>query len=248
MKIGMTSLTLRNESIANVVKFAKEAGIEGIEWGVSDTHMRLFDNESAEEIKDTSLKYGVEIFSLGSYCYMETTEECDNAIETAILLGAPVIRIWAGKKSPSDCDNDYRSKIVDNAIYMAQQASKHNIVLGFEYHPMTLTETCDDALALLKSINKENVGLYWQPQYNLSPEENTRDRNRVLPYCVGNMHIQNYAPEYGYDKLSLIEDKLNQYFGDIKKDDYRVMIEFVKDESIENLFDDACVLKKVISL
>ena len=48
MKIGMTSLTLRNESIANVVKIAKEAGIAGIEWGVSDTHMRLCDEKSAE--------------------------------------------------------------------------------------------------------------------------------------------------------------------------------------------------------
>ena len=244
----MTSLTLGNESIVNVIRIAKEAGINGIEWGVSDTHMRLRDEKRAEEIKNVSVKYGIEIFSLGSYCYMESKEECDNTLETAVLLGAPIIRIWAGKKSPCECDTDYKSRIVSNAIYMSEQASKHNIVLGFEYHPNTLTETCDDALSLIKSINKENVGLYWQPQHNLLTEENFRDRNRVLPYCVGHIHIQNYAPEYGYEKLSLIEDNLNRYFGDINKDDYRVMIEFVKDGSTENLFDDVSSLKKVIGL
>ena len=204
--------------------------------------MRLCDEKSAEEIKNSSAKYGVEIFSLGSYCYMESEEECDNSLKTAVLLGAPVIRVWAGKKSPCECAENYRNRIVDNTIYMAEQASKHNIVLGFEYHHHSLTETCDDALALIKSINKDNVGLYWQPQYNISPEENICDRNRVLPYCVGNIHIQNYAPEYGYENLSLIEGNLNRFFGDIRKDDYRVMIEFVKNGSKENLFDDAFVL------
>ena len=247
MKIGMTSLTLRNESISDVVKSAKEAGIEGIEWGVSDTHMKLCDKKSAEEIKKVSSEYAVEIFSLGSYCYMEEKKECDDALETAVLLGAPIIRIWAGKLPPCECDDEYRNKIISNTIYMAEKAKKHNIVLGFEYHPWTLTETADDAIALINDINKDNVGLYWQPSGNILPEENVLDRNKVMPYCVGNMHIQNYSEEIGYQNLSLIEDDLKLFFNDIKNKDYRIMIEFVKDGSVENLFDDARALRKVIS-
>ena len=246
MKVGMTSLTLRDESVSSVVRVAKKARLDGIEWGVSEKHMQLCNAERAKEIKELSAEYGISIFSLGSYCYMETKEECDNAIETAVMLEAPIIRIWGGKKPPCDCDNIYKEQIVNNTIYMAQQASKHNVVLGFEYHPWTLTETCEDALSLVKSVSKDNVGLYWQPQCSLSPEANLRDRNKVLRYCVGNMHIQNYVPEYGYDKLSSIEDNLRLYFGDIQKEEYRVMIEFVKDGSVENLIDDICVLKKVL--
>lgn len=242
----MTSLTLKNENIINVVKIAKEAGIEGIEWGVSDTHMKLCDKKSAEEIKKASSEYAVEIFSLGSYCYMEEKEECDDALETAVLLGAPIIRIWAGKLPPCECDDEYRNKIISNTIYMADKAKKHNIVLGFEYHPWTLTETADDALALINDIGKDNVGLYWQPTNRISAEENVRDRNRVIPYFVGNIHIQNSIRDKYHEKLSLIEDRLKLFFDDIKNEDYRVMIEFVKDGSIENLFDDARVLRKVI--
>jgi len=245
MKIGMTSLTLRNECVADVIRYAKEAGLEGIEWGVSDGHMPLCNAERAREIRELSEKNGIEIFSLGAYCNMEDKEECDKAVETAALLGAPIIRIWAGKKTPADCDETYRKLIIDNTVYMAKKAAEHKIVLGFEYHPWTLTETCDEALQLIERVDQPNVGLYWQPPYNLTPEENMRDRARVLPVCVGNIHIQNYNPTDGYQLLSGMADTLKLYFGDMKDKDYRVMIEFVKDGSVENLMADADTLRSI---
>ena len=238
MKIGMTSLTLKDESVAKVIRLAKEACLDGIEWGVSDEHMPLGDAARAAEIQKLSKENGIEIFSLGSYCYMEDQEECDMALETAALLGAPIIRIWAGKNAPCDCDDSYRNTIVSNTLYMAEKAAKLGIVLGFEYHPWTLTETCDEAMWLVECINRNNVGLYWQPQYSLSLEENIRDRNRILPFCVGNMHVQNYNPDSGYKMLSELKE-LSSFFGDIAHEPYRLMIEFVNDGTAENLLKDA---------
>jgi len=86
MKIGMTSLTLRNEIVENVIKYAKEAGLSGIEWGVSDLHMPLCDKAQAEKIKKLSAQNGLEIFSLGSYCRMLDKEDCEKAVETAAIL------------------------------------------------------------------------------------------------------------------------------------------------------------------
>ncbi len=243
MKFGMTSLTLKNKPVAEVIRLAKEAGLDGIEWGVSDGHMPLGDAERAAMIRKLSEENGIEIFSLGSYCYMETKEECDQALETAVLLGAPIIRIWAGKNAPADCDDAYRQLIVENTIYMADRAAKYNIVLGFEYHPWTLTETCDEAFWLIEAVNRENVGLYWQPQSNLSLEENIRDRNRVLDVCVGNMHVQNYNEKDGYQLLSEFKE-LTPYFKDIADNPYCLMIEFVKDGTEENLMKDAKTLKE----
>jgi len=34
VRIGMTSLTLRNQCVEDVIKVARAAGVEGIEWGV----------------------------------------------------------------------------------------------------------------------------------------------------------------------------------------------------------------------
>lgn len=246
MQIGMTSLTLRNYTPAQVIAAAKEVGIQGIEWGVSDGHMPLEDAARAREIRELSEESSIEIFSLGSYCNMENRKECDRTLHTAVMLGAPIIRIWAGRKSPADCEEEYRRLIIDNTIYMSECAAAHNITLGFEYHPYTLTETCEDALALVRSVNRSNVGLYWQPGNSLSAEENVRDRDRVLPCCVGNIHVQNYSPENGYGLLEEIKDRLQAYFGDICGEPYRVMIEFVKDASVENLKADAAALLEMI--
>jgi len=247
VRIGMTSLTLRNQCVEDVIKVARAAGVEGIEWGVSDEHLPLCDCVQAEKIKTLSKKYGVKIFSLGSYCGMNDKEMCDKTLETAVMLGAPVIRVWAGEQSPKDCDEDYINLIVSNTVYMAKKAEKYNISLGFEYHQNTLTETAESAVALVKKVNMKNVGLYWQPLWMSTTEENLSARTKVLPYLIGNLHIHNYSPEKGYQPLSDIMGDLHLYYDDIKEKDYNVMIEFVKDSDFENLKDDASVLKGVLS-
>lgn len=246
MKIGMTSLTLREESIENVIKYAKEAGISGIEWGVSEKHASIEDDSFIERIKTESQKNGIEIFSLGSYCNMTDKADCDRTLEVAVKLGAPVIRLWAGRKSIEECDDEYKNTVIENSVYMAEKAGELNIKLGFEYHSYTLTETADSAVELIKEINQSNVGLYWQPDGNLSVEENIKDRNKVLPFLVGNIHIQNYSETKGYMLLEEISDRISKYFEDIKDKDYNVMIEFVKDSLPENVIKDAVTLKKLI--
>ena len=246
MKLGMTSLTFRDRSIEETAKYAKEAGIDGIEWGVSETHASLTDDTFLERIKEASRKNGLEIFSLGAYCNMTDPEDCDKTLQVAIKLGAPIIRIWAGNKSPKECDEAYVDCVVKNTIAMAKKAAAHHIKLGFEYHSYTLTETAESAVSLIKRINCPNVGLYWQPEGNISVEENLANRNQVLPYCIGNMHVQNWNEEESYILLEGISDRLEQYFGDIKEQDYHLMIEFVKDAEPENLNKDAAVLIPII--
>jgi len=242
MKIGMTSLTLREEPVENVIKYAKEAGISGIEWGVSDLHMPLCDKSQAEKIKKLSEENGIEIFSLGSYCRMLDKEDCDKTLETAVMLSAPIIRLWAGKGPWETTDRETIDKIVENTLYMSEKAKEYGIRLGFEYHTNTLTQGADNAVRFMKEIKDDNVGLYWQPSGNISAEENLAEFKKVMPYLVGNLHVHNHNSQQGYQPLSDIKDNLKLYYNDIKEEDYNLMIEFVKDSSVENLFADAKTL------
>jgi sugar phosphate isomerase/epimerase len=246
MKIGMTSNTLNNESIENVFKYAKQAGLEGIEWSVVENHIDLNNPETYEKVKEFSQKENIAIFSLGSYARMTDPVECDKTLDAAIRMGAPIIRLWAGPKSPHKCSPEDIDLVVKNTIDMAKKAEKHNIKLGFEYHGGTLTETAPSAVELMKKINCSNVGLYWQPSGNRSIQENLEDRAMVLPYCIGNIHIQNYVSDKGYGLLDEITDRIHTFFDDIKECDYNIMIEFVKDGTIENLMKDAETLKNII--
>lgn len=246
MKIGMTSLTFRNESVETVLKYASQAGISGIEWGVSDGHMILCDGERAKEIKALSEKYNIEIFSLGSYCKMENREDCDKTLETAFLLGAPVIRVWAGTKPPCKCDKEYIRMIADNTIYMAKKAQKLNIRIGFEYHQNTLTETSESAAKLIELVGMKNVGLYWQPLHSSNLEDNLKARKAAIPLLVGNLHIHNYSIEKGYQPLSEIKEILHMYYDDIKNEPYNLLIEFVKDSDLNIFVEDVNTLKEVV--
>lgn len=245
MKIGMTSNTLKNESIEKVIEYAKQAGLEGIEWGVTENHINIDDPATQEKVKKLSLEENIEVFSLGSYTHMTDRAECDKTLDAAIKMGAPVIRLWAGEKSPHKCSPEDIDLVVKNTIYMAEKAKEHNIKLGFEYHGGSLTETATSAVDLMKRVNCSNVGLYWQPSGGRSVQENLEDRAMVLPYCIGNIHIQNYVPDKGYGLLDEITDRIHQFFDDIKDRDYNIMIEFVKDGTMENLLKDAATLKKI---
>ena len=245
MKIGMVSVTFRNEDIPTVFEYAKEAKLDGVEWSVGEKHILIGDTERTSLVKKLSVESGIEIFSLASYCYMYDFEECVKTLETARELSTPVIRIWAGRKGSAVCSAEEYELIVENTVKMAQLAEKYSIKLCFEYHPNTLTDNADEAVKLMKRINCGNVGLYWQMQGYLSFEENKRDLEKVKPYVFGNVHLNNYSDETGYKPLEEIYDDLCGYFKDADKE-YNLMIEFVKGGTSESLIADVNTVRKVL--
>ncbi len=246
MQLGLTSVTFRPHTISEVFEFAKKAGIEGIEWGVCNNHMQLMDETRANEINELSDKYAIKTISLGSYCRMYDMDEIEKTIETAVLINAPVIRVWAGDSASSSISEENYRIIVNNTIAMAEKAKKIGMKIGFEYHGGTLTDTAESAVKLVKDINMDNVGLYWQPNAELPLDENLKDLSIVKPYLIGNLHIHNYTRAGGYMPLVDITSSLEAYYGDIKDKDYNVIIEFTKGNSLESLIADANVLKEVI--
>jgi len=244
MKIGMTSLTFRNRSIEEVIKIAKTAGIDGIEWGVSEGHAGSYEN--IDKIKLLSAQEGIEIFSLGSYCYMTEPEGCKETVDMAARLSAPIIRIWAGKKTPWDCRDEEFEQIVVNTRKMAEYAAEHGIKLGFEYHGYSLTETAESAVRLVQAINCDNVALYWQGSGKISYEENVKNLKEISPYLAGIFHVQNYVSGEGYVLIEPISNKLEGYLAPFKDTDYKVLIEFVKGGLEESFYQDVDVLKRIL--
>ena len=246
MKLGLTSVTFRPHTIKEVFDYAKRAGVECIEWGVCNNHVNILSKERTDEINTLSKEYGIPTSSLGSYCEMMDASELEANVETAHMLNAPVIRVWPGNVSSADCSDELYDTIVANTVSMAEMAAKYGIKIGFEFHNNSLTDTPGSAIKLIKSVNRDNVGLYWQPTSALSAEENVKIFNMVKPYCVGHLHIYNYNPELGYLPLADIKEKLITYYDDIKNENYIAMIEFVKGGSVESLVDDINTLREVI--
>ncbi len=246
MKFGITSLTLKQLSVEAVAQVVSSARLNGIEWGVGDNHVILGVKNRADEILQAYDKYGLSVFSLGSYCYLNDKEECALTVETAKLINAPIIRVWAGRIGSATCDEENYASLVEHARYMADLAAASGITLGFEYHRNSLTDTAESAIDFIKNIDRENVRLYWQPTSRLTFEENLRDFNMVKPYLCGNIHFQNYSREKGYEPFANVKDSIKGYFEDVKSEDWNIMIEFVKDSLPENVCADAATLIELL--
>ena len=94
---GLTSVTFRELSAAEVLCLAKEAGLE---WG-GDIHLPPERPELAEELARRTAQAGLRSLSYGSYHRLCQGMDFQPVLKAAARLGAPNIRIWAGDRSPA---------------------------------------------------------------------------------------------------------------------------------------------------
>ena len=245
LKSGLVSVTFRKLKPREVVDLVKQAGLAGIEWG-GDIHVPHGDKALAREAAKMTKEAGLKVAAYGSYYYagLGGSPSFEAVLDSASELGAPLIRIWAGKKSPADADAADRKKVVDDAIRIAELAAGRKIVLAFEFHNNTLTETTESAVRLLKDISRPNVRSYWQPHDHEPMAVQLQGLDAVLPW-LAHVHCYYWAAN---ERMMLEQGESNwkQYLDHIRKapGDRYVMIEFVKDDLPQAFLQDAATLRK----
>lgn len=246
MKTGLTSVTFRNLSTDEIIGIAASNGLDGIEWG-ADVHIKPGDYEKAKETYEKCKRNFLEVFSYGSY-FRANGENYDQVLKTALALNAPVVRIWAGTKSPENCNEKEFDFVVQNIKKIAKKASEYGLIIALEYHRGTLTQTKESTYKLLKTIQMENVRCYWQPNPDISLSEHLEEINLLMPYIL-------YYHVFYWEKGDIrcpISEAENQWIEYIKpawenKKMPNLIIEFVQDNSIISFIDDVKALKKIIN-
>jgi len=71
---GLVSVTFRHLSAKNVVDLAVQAGLTGIEWG-GDKHVPHGDLKIAKQVREYSIKAGLEVTAYGSYYRVGSSEK-----------------------------------------------------------------------------------------------------------------------------------------------------------------------------
>ena len=249
-KIGLCSITFRDLSVTEVIKLAKEAKLDGIEWG-ADKHVIPTDLKNAEIVAKQTNEAGLEVASYGSYYRVgeiDNNYSFEDILKTTLALKTNQIRVWAGRLSSMDTNDIKRQAVINDGKRIAQLAFKHQIKLSFEYHSKTLTDNLESALNLIKEINEENVYLYWQPEVELSFQERMFNLKTVKEY-VSNVHVF-YWEELTRYPLELGFLNWQAYFKELNlslKESRYYLLEFVKDDDPQQFLLDAKVLKRIIS-
>lgn len=242
IKTGLVSVTFRDKSPQEVITLAARSKLGGIEWG-GDIHVPQGDTKIAREVYLATIDSGLEVFAYGSYYKLGKQKNSDDfkaVLETAVSLNAPTIRVWAGEKSSSDADEDYKNLIVERTQAICALAKEANVSISFEYHRGTLTDNCDTVFWLCNAVDAVNLCTFWQPNPDISHIENLTELNAVLPYLsnVHAFHLTNGNVRRPFrDGLNEWTDYINVVNSSNK--DHNILLEFVEDDLVVNFVADA---------
>lgn len=239
MRSGLTSVTFRKKSAEEIVRLAREARLDGIEWG-GDVHVPPNDLKNAGRVGDLTRKAGLSVLSYGSY-YRLGEGDFSPVSEAAEALGCKTIRIWMPWNEP-----DYE-KLYSEAQKAADGAEKRGQTLCFEFHGGTAADGVESTLKLLRFFGRENLRTYWQPPYwdkNWSAKR-AGELPALAPF-VRNLHVYHWTGEEN-DRRPLSEGAADwkAYFSALCGAEC-ALLEFVRKDDEAQFMKDAKTLRELL--
>jgi sugar phosphate isomerase/epimerase len=239
---GLTSVTFRSLGAERIIGLAKNAGLDGIEWG-GDIHVPSGDTALAVKTRAETLEAGLEVLSYGSYYKIPAGGVFTPVLETAAALGAPVIRVWAGELPSARADEAYYHDAAAELRAVCARAGERGIRIGLEYHRGTLTDTCASAEKLLRLADSENLSTYWQPNPDLSAAEHLGEIALLLPK-LSSVHVFHWEKGNIRRPLAEGEPVWKEYVRLLGKDRNYIM-EFVMNDDENHFRADAETLGRL---
>lgn len=233
MITGLVSVTFRQLSPAEIVSLVVGAGLESIEWG-GDVHVPLGDLKTARAVADRCADNGIAIEAYGSY--YRADGDFGPVLDTALALGAPRIRVWAGKNG-SATEPD-RTAVVEDLRRIAALANAEGVAIAVEYHANTLTDTLDSALALYNAVPA--LKPYWQPPIGSTDDDARTAVPALDPVAV---HVFSWADDGTRLPLAARESLWRPVFAALPADRH-ALLEFVRDDALSAFVEDAATLRR----
>jgi sugar phosphate isomerase/epimerase len=109
-------------------------------------------------------------------------------LETAIALGAPNIRIWAGRVDGGCATDAQKDAVVEDLRHICDLARECDVRVSTEFHAGTLTSTAEQTCWLLEKAAQSNLRTYWQPASGKSVGECADELEKLIPH-LENLHV-----------------------------------------------------------
>jgi sugar phosphate isomerase/epimerase len=181
---GLVSVTFRGRSPAEVLGLAQRARLTGIEWG-GDVHVPHGNLAQAREVRGMTAEAGLRVCSYGSYYRVGHGTDpgaFEDVLATALELGAPLVRVWAGRLGSAEADEGHWARVIEDAQRMGNLAAQAGICTAFEFHGHSLTDTPPWARRLLEAVNHPAVKCYWQPPLGAAHAANLAGLELIRPW------------------------------------------------------------------
>ena len=244
---GLVSVTFRKMTPQEIIPLVVKAGLSGIEWS-SREHVLPGDTAQAQAVRKQMDEAGLAAPSYGTYYYAGEKDNPDfrALIENALILGAPVIRVWAGKDDSTDSITEARrAEITEDLRRICDEAARHGLLVSTEYHNRTLTDTFESAMRLFEDVPL--LRTHWQADEGKPASEH----RRALTGILGRLTVVHAAWWRNREQKPFEEaqDDWKEYVRILKTSprDHYVLLEFVRNADPEQMLRDAAALKRIIA-
>jgi len=243
---GLVSITFRSLNPGEIIDLAGRAGLEGIEWG-GDVHVPHGDLETARRVSARTREAGLAVAAYGSYYEAGAGggegPAFDRVLATAVALGAPTVRVWAGRKGSAEASPAERKAVTDDLRRIGAQAGSAGLRVATEWHGNTLTDTPGSAVQLMREVGYPRVGSYWQTSPGEAPEVCRRGLTAILPHLV-NLHVFQWSGTQR-EPLARGGDAWTAYLRVAAAGgrDAWALLEYVAGDTPEQLLADAATLR-----
>ena len=199
---GLLSVTFRKRSADAVIALAADAGLSAIEWG-GDVHVPHGDLATAAEVKRRCDDRGLAVSAYGSYLRAGEAggPSVEAVMDTAVALGAPTVRVWAGGRGSTDTPD--RRPVTDALVACCDAAAGRGLTVSTEFHGGTLTDTAESTAALIAAVARPNLRTFWQPPEGMDTVDAMTGLTTVAPH-VSNAHVFHWWPD-GQTRLPLAD-------------------------------------------
>ena len=252
LKPGLVSITFRKLSPEAIVALVSEAGLHGIEWG-GDVHVPHGDTARACEVRRLTAGAGLAVAAYGSYyrAGVEGGVPFAAVLDSALALGAPLIRIWAGDRGSEGADDAWRARVAAAIRDACERAAPHGVRIATEFHSHTLTDTTESALRLLDEVGHPSLLSYWQPPTGWPQAQLEESLGRILPR-LANLHVYQWDDagnrwplRAGLPSWTPLVKKVRDLRPDLEA---YAMIEFVREDTPDAFREDAAALRELLAV
>ena len=239
---GLVSVTFKTKSADDIVELCRNAGLETIEWS-EGWHIPEDDPVEAERIGILTRDSGLSVAEYGSYYKLGKGMDFRKRIVNARALGTDTIRIWAGDRASAAVPSAERKSMVEEARRVADMADAEGMRIVLEWHRETLTDTNESGLSFIEAVDRANFLTLWQPTMALSIPERCEGLQAIGKRLV-NLHVY-YWDDSGRRPLSEGAEIWREYLDCVSGEHY-ALLEFVKDNTVEQFLSDAKTLHELI--
>lgn len=255
LSISVCSTGFKSNSALDVIQTADNLNLDGIEWWSG--HLR---GSNLQEVKASLKKHRLVSPAVSEYAYFSSGQSaCEQdvirvkkAMELAVSLEAPMVRVFAGHVSSNEA-SPYEWELAVQALKeVCETGYAKNVLIAIETHNNTFAD-CDMAIQkLFKEVNHQSLCLIYDPFNFLVAKE---DPLAVLDSSfskIEHIHLKNYLWDHSdwknSEETAIFSGDLNQkkIFSYLQKKKYSgfYSMEYFGENKVRLIHESALLLQQ----